>query len=159
MNKTTLWILLSISAALFLYPSVATLLDVLETISNAPAIPTSVIETRDRAVMQVLGFISLYAFLGALLYSYKIPIQQKRIDSYENQPSQNLRNDSRIKLDPQWAFPVGTMTTLALLVAQYFAGIINVSSMLFGVILPIIISIGAGIIIGIVVYLLIYYLG
>ena len=85
MNKTTLWALLAVSAVFFLYPSVTTLLDVLNTIGNAPAISSAVLETRDRAIMQVTGFVSLYVFLGVMLHYFKFPNQQQKIGNRESQ--------------------------------------------------------------------------
>ena len=104
MNKTILWLILAVSAVLFLYPSITTLLDILETIGNAPAVTSAVLETRDRAIMQVFGFISLYAFLGALLHSYEMPVQEQGMISHENQPRPQTRRRSP-RIDPIWSFP------------------------------------------------------
>jgi hypothetical protein len=66
-----------ISAALLLYPSVTNLIDLQNTISKSSSILGAIIKMRDNLVMQVLGYILLYLFLGTLLYYHKEqPIQQ-----------------------------------------------------------------------------------
>jgi hypothetical protein len=152
-----LWVLLAVSAVLFLYPPVTTLLDVLEAIGNAPAISSAVLETRDRAIMQVLGFVSLYVFLGALLYSYKKPFQQQRIDNSEHQPQPNMRRRS-LRIDPLWSFPVGAFFSLAVLVLQGVNGVWNDSDLLYGVALPTLYSIAAGSVAGFATYLIITHI-
>jgi len=157
MNKTMLWILLAVSAALFLYPSVTMLLDVLEAIGNAPAISTAVLETRDRAIMQVLGFVSLYVFLGALLYYYKLPIQQQGIGNYENQPQPNVGKPV-LKIDPMWSFPVASAVTLIALILQFSWGAWNDSELISGVAIPLLYSIVSGLIAGLATYSIIKFL-
>lgn len=155
MNKTMLWILLAVSAVLFLYPSITILLDVLETIGNAPAISSAVLETRDRAIMQVLGFISLYMFLGALLYSYDNPIQQQRIDDYADQPQPAPARNTSLNIDPSWSLPVGILVTLVAIFLQGSWGAFNASNLMSGLALPVIYSLAAGVIAGLATYMVI----
>ena len=81
-----------------LQSSITTLLDILDTMGNIPIVSTAVIETRDRAIMQVLGFISLYVFLGALLYFYKLQPTQQTDFVQDDQPSIN-KNHVPKKID------------------------------------------------------------
>ena len=151
-----LWVLLVVSALFFLYPSITTLLDVLNAIGNASAISSAVLETRDRAIMQVIGFVSLYVFLGVLLYYFKFPNQQQKIDNYENQLQPQMRNRS-LGIDPYWSFPVGAITSLVILVFQGINGVWNDSDLLFGVALPAVYSIVGGLVAGFLTYLIITY--
>ena len=157
MNKTMLWVLLVVSAVFFLYPSVTTLFDVLDAIGNAPAIPTTVLETRDRAIMQVLGFVSLYVFLGALLYTYNMPTQQMRTRNNELLPQPQVRKRS-LRIDPMWSFPAGVIITLLGLVFQLILGVFDSSDFMNGIALPILYSIGMGLVSGFVLYFVLKYL-
>ena len=149
-----LWVLLAVSAVLFLYPPVTTLLDVLEAIGNAPIISSAVLETRDRAIMQVLGFISLYVFLGVWLYYSKEPSQREVINNYENEVPEPRQLFS-VRIDLEWSIAIGALTTLAVIALQYFSGIMDISEMVTGFVWPIAISIIAGLIVGLVAYLII----
>jgi hypothetical protein len=62
--------------------------------------------------------------------------------------SNKVDEDVSSKLSPYWSLPIGALTTLSLLLALYFSGITNNSNAVFGLILPITISMVAGIIVG-----------
>ena len=151
MNKTVLWIILAISAVFFLYPSITTLLDVLQAIGNASTVTGAVAETRDRAIMQVLGFISLYVFLGFLLYSYKYPSnEQMEIDNNEDRFPH-----FSITLNPLYSVAIGALTILGAIALQYFAGLIDTSEIVSGIAQPIAIAIITGLIVGLVAFMII----
>jgi hypothetical protein len=87
MNKKVLAILLMLSAVLVLYPSMSALVDaqnVLDTeglggwINGVPYFDEALESARNKLIMQNLGFISLFSFLGILLYYFeKQPTQQR----------------------------------------------------------------------------------
>ena len=151
MNKTGLWIILLASMVLFLYPTVTTLLDVLDVISQAPAIPQSALVMRDRAIMQVLGFISLYMFLGAMLYSYgQQPTNQNVGNTHVNKHATDI--------GPEFSLVAGGLTFFGVLCWQIISGAIDFSNSPTGLVLPISISIIVAAIVGGAAYFIIYFL-
>ena len=154
MNKTMLWVFLAISAVLFLYPSITTLLDILDAIGNAAVVPTAAIETRDRAIIQVLGFASLYVFLGALLYHYNLQPNQQRKYVQDSPPSTNTNHVSK-KIDAAWSFPVSILISLVAIGLQGRWGAFDASDLLLGLALPLLYAIAAGAVAGLVTYLII----
>jgi len=142
MNKTGLWIILLASMVLFLYPTVTTLLDVLDVISQAPAIPQSAL---------VLGFISLYMFLGAMLYSYgQQPTNQNVGNTHVNKHATDI--------GPEFSLVAGGLTFFGVLCWQIISGAIDFSNSPTGLVLPISISIIVAAIVGGAAYFIIYFL-
>jgi hypothetical protein len=130
------------------------LLDVLKAISSAPLVSAAAVETRDRAITQVIGFVSLYVFLGILLHSYKMPVPKKGTGNYgESQMRKPVPN-----IYPLWAFPLGAIVTLVALLLQIDFGAVgggNLTSVLF---LPSLYSVMAGSVIAILTCFTLKYL-
>ena len=77
MNKNGLTIVLLISMVLVLYSPVTTLLDLQYYMDDYSRIPSELLKARDTALLQILGFVFLYIFLGAILHYYDFPSNQQ----------------------------------------------------------------------------------
>jgi len=157
MNKNGLAIVLLISMVLVLYSPVTALIDIQNVMDDYYSIPSAALKARDNAILQILGFVFLYIFLGAVLYYYDLPSnkQYKPTRSIDNgnQPTQQARQTvSSGQIDPQWSFCAGFLVSLAVFVWQFNSAIVNQTGKdlfsLFGY------AIIAGCVVGISFYLL-----
>lgn len=75
--------------ALVLYPSITSLIDAQNVISEYSRIPEELLAVRDKAVMQVAGFVFLFVFLGALLSQHGKQPSHPSVSavSQENKPT------------------------------------------------------------------------
>jgi sterol desaturase/sphingolipid hydroxylase (fatty acid hydroxylase superfamily) len=143
-----------LSAVLVLYPSITALIDAQNVVNEySRYIPEQYLAVRDKAVMQVLGFVFLYLFLGAMLYYHKEqPIQQGKMNSPENQPMPQVRKTASNRINPQWSFVVGFLASLAVFVWQFVSGIMNRTSIWDALVFPLVYGIIAGCVVGITLY-------
>lgn len=170
MNKIGLTILLFLSMVLVLYPSTTALVDLQNAMSEYDGLSASqlshndvykeLVATRNNLILQNLGFIFLYLFLGLGLYYYK-PAHSQTQQTRQSQHTKSEEETNRVKvgqtassrINPQWSFVVGFLTSLAVFVWQFVSGIMVSSSMWDGLILPIIYATIAGSVVGVVFYM------
>jgi hypothetical protein len=98
------------------------------------------------ALLYVVGVVGYYAGRENVA-----PSDEENVEEMQEDASQPISN----RIDPQWAFPMGVLTVLAVLAFQIVLGIMNTSNVIYGVVLPTFYSIIAGSIVGIVAYLII----
>jgi hypothetical protein len=122
-NKIGLAVVLLLSMILVLYPSITSLFEIQNLIADYSIISSEALKARDNEILHVLGFISLYAFLGAILYYFDLPFNQK------GKPRHSLDNDNQLtqqtkqaaimgQINPQWSYVVGVLAFLALFLWQ-----------------------------------------
>lgn len=92
------------------------------------------------ALMYVIGFVGYFAGRENVATPTNLPKAEK---------CKSGKNSS------EWALAVGALTTLAVIALQYFSGIMANPDRTFGFILPIFISIVAGLIVGLATYVII----
>jgi len=161
MNKNGLAIVLLISMVLVLYSPVTALIDLQNVMDDYYSISSALLKARDDAILQILGFVFLYIFLGAVLYYYDLPSNQqykptRSIDN-GNQPTQQARQTvSSGQINPQWSFCAGFLVALAVFLWQLSSAIernlVNQTGVDF--VGPIVYAIIAGCVVGTSFYLL-----
>lgn len=123
MNKIGLAILLLLSAVLVLYPSITALIDAQNVLSEYSSyIPEQYLAVRDKAVMQVLGFVFLFVFLGLFLNHYfgkqQSPSPQiNPIIPVEtvNQPTQpQVKQLTSNRINSQWSIVIGMLAGIGI---------------------------------------------
>jgi hypothetical protein len=89
--------------ALVLYPSITSLIDAQNAINELSYISGELLALRDKAVMQVAGFVLLFVFLGALLNQYEkqqsvsaLPQENKPYMQAQQPPAPNGKRSNRV---------------------------------------------------------------
>ena len=127
--------------ALFVFLSMASLLSGVPFLNEAPiALAASAPYFVLAALLYVVGVVGYYAGRENVATPTTLTKADKRV-SY--------------KISSEWSLAVSALATLTILAYQYSSGIMVNPNRIYGFVLPMVISIGAGLILGLATYLVI----
>jgi len=127
--------------ALFVFLSMASLLSGVPFLNEAPI---------------ALAASARYFVLAALLYVVGVVGYYAGRENVAT-PTTLIKEDKRVsyKISSEWSLAVSALATLTILAYQYSSGIMVSPNRIYGFVLPMVISIGAGLILGLATYLVI----
>lgn len=171
MIKIVLAMILFLSMPLVLTPSVIALIDSQNALSEYDGLSSSYLSSselyqsfvavRDNLIMQILGFILLYLFLGLGLYYYK-PTNSQTESAQPNEPKKPQGTESKLQVNQTptvkhktsgWVYFISGLVFVGIFIWQYIDIYTNGNhNVIMSAIAPIFYGTIASIVVGLILY-------